>query len=151
MPVTSKKSDLFRNELLNGDVIDNSKVRGRVRVATGIMANAADDLNTSKFLLAKVPSHALLHTDCAFDVENWGFAAIRIGTESDVDALVSVAKSAGTSVTPVVFGDAKHGLELWQVLGLSADPRGEIGIWAHAIADATGAGNMPFRISWIEN
>ena len=85
----------------------------------------------------------------AFDVENWGFAAIRIGTVDDVDALAAVLKSAGNTVSPIAFGDANHGKALWEVVGLAADPGGLIGIYAHAIAAATGAGSMPFRFEYF--
>ena len=67
----------------------------------------------------------------------------------DVDALVSVLKSAGNTVSPIAFGDANHGKALWEVVGLAADPGGVISIYAHAIANATGAGSMPFRIEYF--
>ncbi len=148
-PIENIKSDLFRDQGAGGDVIDSRRNRGRTYTATGTITHAADALNTSKYLLARIPSHALIHEDTRFDVENYSFAAVRIGTHDDVDALVSVLQSAGNTVQPVTFGDANHGKELWEILGLAANPGGDIALYAHAIADATGAGSMPFQIVWI--
>ena len=150
MPIVRGKSNLVGDYMLDATVPpDPAVARGRLIVATGIVLNAADDSNGSSYHLADLPSDCLLDDSTAFDVQNWGFAAIRIGTRDDVDALVAVLKSAGNTVTPKVFGDANHGKMLWEQLGLAADPGGMIGIYAHAIADATGAGNMPFRLAYL--
>jgi len=150
MPVANKSSDLIHDPMSPGSVpADPQKARGRLIVATGTVANASDDLNGSKFHLASIPSTALLHDDTAFDVENWGFAQVVIGTETDTDALVDQTKATENIVTPVAFGDAAHGKMIWEVLGLAKDPGGHVEIWAHAEADATGAGSMPFRIAYL--
>lgn len=149
MPITNNHSDLVPRALGGAAHPDPHAVAGTVRVATGTVANAADDLSGSTFRLVDLPSGCYLHPDTFFDVENWGFAAIRIGTKDDVDALVSQLKSAENVVTPVAAGDANHGVPLWQVLGLSEDPGGYIPLYAHAIADATGAGSMPFQVHYI--
>ena len=150
MAVVESKSDLIHDPYDSASVPpDPEQARGRPVIATGTVANLSTDSNTSKYHLADIPADALLHEDTAFDVENWGFAAIRIGTYSDVDALAAVLKSAGNTVSPIAFGDANHGKRLWEVLGLAANPGGNIGIYAHAIAGATGAGSMPFRIAYI--
>ena len=136
MAVVSKKSDLTTGE------IDPARARGAVIAAAFTATNAADDSSGSTFHLANLPSCAILDARTGFQVQNWGFATVSIGTLTDVDALVQVLKSAGNVVAPVVQFDAKHGLPLWQALGLAADPGGNIAIYAHAIAAATGAGSM---------
>lgn len=151
MPVVNLKSTLFRNGQVPGGSIDSVLKAARTSIAIGSMANAADDSTLSKYLLCEVPADGLPDLGTRFDVENWGFAAIRIGTFDDVDALVSVLKSAGPTVTPFAFGDANHGLRWWQVLGLATNPGGMIGLYAHAIANATGAGAMPFRVETLVN
>lgn len=151
MAIVNAKSDLFRDEQTLGAIPDYAKVGGRSHYAHGTATNAADDNSGSTYKLGAVPSAAILGWDTFFDVENWGFAAVRIGTLTDVDALVSALKSAATSQSPIVKGDANHGKQLWEVLGLAADPGGEIMLYAHAIADATGAGNMPFILHWVTN
>lgn len=149
MAVVTGKSDLIRDYLAGDAAPDPMRVRGRRYIATGSAANAAGDSQGSKYHLVDLPSDCILDEDTKFDVQNWGYAQIEIGTATDATALVNVLKSAGATATAVAFGDASHGLELWEVLGLAADPGGEIGIWAHgAAAGATGAGSMPFQLAW---
>lgn len=149
MAVVSVKSNLVTDTVNNIPNADPEYVRGRPVIATGTVANAATDSSGSKYHLIDIPAHALLDSRTAFDVENWGFATVSIGTETDVDALTSVLKSAGNTVSPVAFGDANHGKPIWEILGLAAEPAsGIVSLYAHAIADATGAGSMPFEIHY---
>jgi hypothetical protein len=150
MAVVSGASNLIQDPLsYTAAPPDPQENRGRLVLATGSVSNLASDSNTSKYELARIPSIALLHEDTFFDVENWGFAQIVIGTETDTDALVDQTKVTENTVTPIAVGDANHGKQLWEVLGLAADPGGEIALWIHAEADAAGAGSMPFRIAYI--
>lgn len=149
MAVVKGKSDLIHDRLDEASVqVDPVLARGRLIAATGSVANASDDSDTSMYHLADVPSGAVLHEDTFFDVQNWGFAQIVIGTKSDTDALVDQTKATENIVTPIAVGDANHGKRLWEVLGLAADPMVPIALYAHAEADATGAGAMPFRLSY---
>lgn len=149
MAVVEVKSNLVGDNLTNTVPADPELVRGRPIVATGTVANAADDSAGSMYHLVDVPAYAILDSRTAFDVENWGFATVSIGTKDDADALISVLKSAGNTVSPITFGDANHGLPLWQVLGLAAEPAsGVISLYAHGPANATGAGAMPFEIHY---
>lgn len=149
MAVVSIKSNLVTDRAANVPNADPEYVRGRPVIATGTVANGASDSSGSKYHLVDIPAHAILDSRTAFDVENWGFATVSIGTESDVDALKQVLKSAGNTVSPIAFGDANHGKPIWQVLGLSAEPpSGMVSLYAHAIADAAGAGSMPFEIHY---
>lgn len=139
MPIVKKKSDW------HGDKVDPVRQRGRMIVAAGVVANAADDSNGSSFHLADLPSDCIPDVSTAFQVNAWGYADIRLGTRSDVDALASVLRSAGSVVSPVGQFEQRP---LWQMLGLASDPGGTIGIYAHAINNPTGAGTMPFRIAY---
>ncbi len=150
MPVREKKSDVFRDQRVGGAVLDASRTNGRTRHIYGTVANAADDDNGSLFHLCDLPAACILHDQTFFDVTNDGYAAIRIGTRTDVGALVSQLKSAGNEILPVARGGATHGQPLWQRLGLAKNPGGVIGIYKHAIANATGAGSTRFRISFVE-
>ena len=149
MAIVKGKSDLIRNAYLGEGLVDPDRIAGIVRHATGTVANAATDSTGSMYHLADIPSHAILHEDTFFDVQGWGFAQVVIGTRTDTDALLDVAKSAANMQNPIAQGDANHGKRLWEVLGLAANPGGNIGIWAHAEGNATAAGSMPFRISYI--
>jgi hypothetical protein len=142
MPITNKKSDI-----LSADP-DSAKANGVLRFVAATLTNAADDLLGSKFKIASLPSCAVLDALTGFQVQNWGFADIRIGTAGNPAALVSVLKSAGNVVNPIARFDAKHGQPLWQALGLADDPGGMIDLYAHAIANATGAGSMKVEIAY---
>lgn len=140
MAVVDGKSDLF-----SGDV-DPARARGRPIVVAASVANAASDNSGSKYLLARLPSAAILDALTTFKADAWGFAVVNIGTASDIDALFTANKNAAH--TPITRNGAQHGQPLWQVLGLAADPGGEIPIYAHASADAAAAGTMKFEIHY---
>ncbi len=128
---------------------DPSVARGRIVVMTGLLTNTATDSNGSMWHMADLPSTCMIDEGTKFDVQNDGFAQIVIGTETDTDAFVDVAKSGGNTVQPVTFGDGNHGKQLWEILGLAKDPTGNIALYRHAGANATAAGNMPFVIKYI--
>ena len=150
MAVVTTLSDLIHDTFdLESVPPDPQRARGRVIFAIGTVANSATDSSGSTYVLADIPSNVLLHEDTFFDVAAWGFAQVLIGVEGDTDALVDQTKATENIVTPIAVGDAFHGKELWQVLGMAADPKGKIRLIASAGAGATGAGSMPFRIAYI--
>jgi len=142
MPIVKKKSDW------HGDTVDPARQKGRPIVAALTQTNAADDLSGSTFHLIDLPSDCILDRATQFQVQNWGFAAIRVGTRTDPEALISQTKATENVVTPVAKFGADHGKPLWEVLGLAANPGGTIGLYAHAIANATGAGSMLAEIHY---
>ncbi|AZB54434.1 hypothetical protein EBL89_03520 [Cereibacter sphaeroides] len=143
MAVVSKKSDLFPDIRAGDAVPDPAKARGRSICAAFTVTNLSTDSSGSMYHLVDIPADAIIDSRTAFQVQNWGFATVNIGTKSDIDALGTVAKSAGNVYQPVAFGDAKHGLPAWQALGLSAAPENNvISLYAHASAAATGAGTL---------
>lgn len=149
-PIEEGKSDLIHDRFaVDSYPASPQNARGRIILATGTLANTAAALSSSTYHLADLPSNCLLHHDTFFDVENDGFAQIVIGTKTDTDAFVDVARSAGNIVSPIAQGDVNHGKELWEILGFAADPGGVISLYKHAEADATGAGTMPFQIAYI--
>jgi len=149
MAVVNIKSDLFPERPLDSDAPDPAKARGRLIIATFAVSNLATDNTLSKYLLATVPVDALWDEATSFKVDGWGFATVSIGTKTDIDALVTVARSAGVYVNPVLVGDAKHGLPIWQALGMAAAPEsGWVDIYAHAPANATGAGALRGKLAY---
>jgi hypothetical protein len=147
MAVVSTKSTLFKSasDPLGAEP-KPELARGRPIIVNGSITNAADDSSASKYLLAELPSDCILLPQTFFDVEDWGFAGIRVGTFDDNDALITQTKATENIIDPITEGDAFHAMPLWQVLGISADPGGVIGIYAHSVAGATGAGSMKFQI-----
>lgn len=152
MAIIEGKSDLIHDYLDPSSVPpDPVQARGRLIVATGTVTNEATDSNTSMYHLVDLPSDCILQPGTFFDVENDGFAQIVIGTKTDTDALVDQTKATENIITPIANGDANHGKRLWEVLGLAADPGGNISLWKHAEANATGAGSMLFAIHYLHH
>lgn len=147
MAVVRKKSNLFPN-FVAGDVPpDPLSTRGRLICAAFAAANEATDSSGSMYKLADLPADCVLDALTTINVGSWGFAQVNIGTSGDIDALITVAKSAGTYVTPVTRAGANHEKRLWEVLGLSAPPASNvISLYAHASAAATAAGSIKGEI-----
>ncbi|MGR3521937.1 MAG: hypothetical protein ACU0FT_04205 [Paracoccus sp. (in: a-proteobacteria)] len=149
MAIVNLKSDLFADRDAGILEPDPARKRGRPIVVAGQLTNAGTDSAGSTYHLIDVPADAILDALTTFKVDGWGFATISIGTQTDADALVSVARSAGATVTPIARLGAQHGKPLWQVLGLAEAPKsGVIGIYAHGPANATAAGTMPFELHY---
>lgn len=150
MPVVNLKSDLFQSVSdPTGPAPKPELCRGRPIIATFNATNGATDSQNSTYLLCEVPSDAIIDSRTMFKVDLWGFAQIAIGTLTNPTALVNQTRATGATVTPFVAGDAKHGMPFWQALGMTEDPRGMIGIYAHgALANATGAGSMRGEIHY---
>ncbi|MEC9435159.1 MAG: hypothetical protein VYD87_19835 [Pseudomonadota bacterium] len=150
MAIVTGNSNLYRSAQALDLMPDPHALAGVVRHAVGTVANASTDSSGSMYRLAKLPSYAILHPSTFFDVENWGFAQVVIGSRDITDQILDVARSAATGQSPFAWGDANHGKRLWEVLGMSVDPNGSIDLYAHAEANATGAGSMPFCIAWLD-
>lgn len=151
MAVVTGKSNLYRDPVTGGAVPDTLLVNGVMRSATGTLANAAGDSSGSKYKLCAVPYDAIPHPSTLFDVQAWGYAQVVIGSLTETDQILDVAKSAAATQSPFAMGNALHGLRFWEVLGLTEDPGGTFDIYVHAEANATGAGSMPFHVAWIHH
>lgn len=150
-PIVHETSDIFRDQRAGAQVPDATRTHGRLYHITGTVENAADDLLGSTYLLFRAPSDCIPHESTFFDVENDGYATIRIGTAEDDDALVDQLKTAANVITPFARGGTGHQKKLWEVLGLPADPGGVIAIYKHGIANAAGAGKCQFRFAFLYN
>lgn len=149
MAVVDEKSDLYRDAHALQGSPDPLKTKGRVIVATGTVTNLVSDESGSKYRLIELPSDCYLHEDTFFDVQGDGFAQIVIGTLTDTDALVDQTRATENIHQPIAIGDANHGKQLWEILGLAEDTGGAIALFKHAEATATVAGSMDFRIVYV--
>ena len=146
----NKPSDLITDQRFDQNPPDPAKARGPIHVIRGTMTNLADDDSGSTFLLCQIPANAILDSNTKFSSATAGYATIRVGTRANAVALLNVAKAA--ILSPIVMGDAKHGLAAWQQLGLAAAPDGNIiDLMFSAGANATGAGTMPFEIWYSDS
>lgn len=151
MAIVNVKSNLYRDEMAGGAVLDALVVRGVIRRATGKVFNAATDSSGSVYRLIKLRSDVILTTGTFFHNAAWGFATTQVGVVGDADALFTKTTSATTTESPITGIEAVSGQRLWQQLGMASDPKGQIELVATAAANATGAGDMPFAIEWIDD
>lgn len=149
MPIRNKRSTLVNDPRLLEPVLDPAFARGELIVSTFTVANLIDDDSGSTFHLIDLPADCMLHWATSFQVQNWGYADVRIGTRSTPGALVSVLRSAANVQTPLAVFDSRWNQMLWQQLGLAANPGGNISLFAHAIANATVAGSMLCNIQYL--
>lgn len=141
----NKPSDLITDQRFDQNPPDPAKARGVLHVIAGTMTNLVDDDSASTFLLCQIPANAILDSNTKFSSAAAGYATIRVGTRANPVALLNAAKAA--ILSPIIMGDAKHGLAAWQQLGLAAAPDGNvIDLMFTAGANATAAGTMPFEI-----
>lgn len=140
MAVVNLKADVFTGEQ------DPAKLRGETVTTTFTVANGGTDSSLSTYRVGSIPAEALFDEATMLKVDGWGFANVYLGTKTDNDAVGTVAKATGTYWSPIVLGDGKHGLPAWQALGLAANPGGNIDLYLHAAAGATGAGTCKGKI-----
>lgn len=148
MPIEHKLSTALHEPQAGTPIPDPLIKAGRLIVATASVDVAATDLNGSTYKLLMLPADCILHSLTRFDVTTLGLAEVRIGTFETPGALVSQAQAAENVITPIAAGNDER---LWETLGLAENPGGHIGLYMHAIADATGAGVLKFQIHWIYN
>lgn len=130
--------------------IDSKFRDARIRAAVGSISNAADDSNGSSFNLVRLPSNVIMRPESWVDLRGFGFAAASVGIASARTGLLASTTIAGLSaVTPLFAAStAKWGKELWEQLGLAADPGGYLDIAVWVAANATAAGSMKFDLLW---
>lgn len=130
---------------------DYAQKRGNRYIAGGSVANLAGDNNGSKYRLCRLPSNCILHPDTVIDLQSWGFTVANLGTDLDPDALLAVADTSALSdvSNPITLFGATWNKPLWEQLGMSSDPGGEIEISIHTAADAGGAGSADFEFHYL--
>ncbi len=149
MAVVENKSNIFPAP--GEGATDPLVSKGRIKTALGQVACAADDNAGSKYLLCRVPSYANVHHDCIVYCENWGIANLKVGNFAGDTLIVDTTTAAATEQLPFTRASTAQGQRWWEALGHASDPGGWLDIYAHADADAAGAGTLDFLIAWIDN
>lgn len=148
MPVVNTSSDLITDLRITKSVPDPARSRGRSICAAGTVTHTATDSLGSSYKLIDLPADCILDSRTAFKSDTWNMGAnIAIGLVGDNDALFTGAK--GANLQPVAFGDARHGLPLWQALGMAAKPADNtITLYIFGLANATAIGSCKFEIHY---
>ncbi|WP_226779014.1 hypothetical protein [Oceaniglobus trochenteri] len=154
MPIVKQKSSIFGTTGEAGYTSPNSSSRnGRINRVVGTVTCAATDLQGSEYLVAQVPSSAIMLPESAIRTTAWGFAQAVIGVKGDTDALLDVAKATGgaTGNKPITIFGSLWNKPLWQQLGMAADPGHAIDLIVFTEGDATAAGTLEFDLSFANH
>ena len=151
---TDVKADTFGNVAAGAYAAPFASARdGRIHRTAGRVSALSTDNNGSRFLIAQIPTSAIILPQSFIRTDNWAFAQAVIGTIAVPTGLLNVARATGGATgnaLSTIFG-AKWAQPAWQQAGLAAAPAVPLlDIFAHAIADATGAGTIDFDI-WYAN
>lgn len=165
MAVANTKSTHITNADATPVVLTNPRFAGGLlREAIGTVEVAAADDNDSIYRFVRVPSNARISSvEVACD-------AITNGTDYNI-GVWQTAANGGALVSENLFGDAidlssalaftdvtyettptnKSACqqELWQLLGLSADPCRDYDIAAKGVAVGTAAGTISLRVRYV--
>lgn len=168
MAVVTVKSAAITNRDATPRVLNNSRVANAELMWTGgLVAIANGDSATSKYIICSLPSNAMLKsvrysapdigTTTAFDL---GFYRTTEdgGAVVDADAIASaVALNAGPYNQVEIINEAGAVLTvadrekpLWQILGLTADPKVQYDMVATLTGAADAAGSVMFDAEYTQ-
>jgi len=173
MGVVTVKSTVVTNQDASPRVAQQAGVGGayRVREIDSIVAAAATDSSTSKYLFFRVPSNirvkdlwlesAALGGSCAIDIgvyyaDRAEDCAVGIVPGTVITAaFFASAVAVASAVTPTnvtnesgTYTTALRNQPLWQALGLASDPGGKFDIAATSTADAASGGNIYLKMGF---
>lgn len=163
MAVANTKSTIITNADATPPVLTSSKITGGMylRETVGTVETAAADDDNSVYRFVRVPSNARISS---VEIAN---DAITAGTDYNI-GVHRTAADGGAVVSDNLFGDAidcssaraftdvtyettaanisKVEQELWQLLGLTTDPRVMYDITATGITVGSAAGTISLRV-----
>lgn len=136
------------------DMIDVGKWKGRVRLCTDTydVVGATVGLNDT-CALAKIPSHAVILPQSQFSLSATLGAAttVSLGAASAANALVNAEASTATFTVSAMkaVSIANVGKKLWEVLGYSSDPGGEIDLFVTFNVDPTANATLTLTLLYV--
>lgn len=162
MAVVNTKATGVSNADATPVVITNRiLVRGPSFRAVGVVAKAASDSDTSVFRFVRVPSNARIVSINRLNTAITAGTSYQIGvyeTAANGGAAVSAglfaatqdlsAASTGTASRYLASAITTAEQPLWQLLGLTADPRKDYDICATGVTAGTGAGSIALEIDY---
>lgn len=167
MAVVTVKSTVISNRDAVPAVINDGRLeRGSLRSSHGYVTATNGDSATSKYILASLPSTAMVR-QILFSCANLGASsAINLGVyrnTKDGGAAVSAslfasaqATSAALSNTDVTNQSGSFTLDkqeqpLWQAAGMSADPGGYLDIAAAVSVSIAATGLLGANVEYVDN
>lgn len=165
MGTSTLKSTAITNRDATPKVPTNAKLYGApVQNGFGYCTAAASDDTSSTYRCVAVPSNAVIRSIMLSSVAQGGSAAVDVGVyRATVDGGAVVDQdffgSAVSVVSAVQRSDvtnesttntlAKQEQPLWQAVGLSSDPGGELDIVATPTATMTNGGAIGLNVSYV--
>lgn len=162
MAVVNSKSTGITNADSTPIVITNrTLVRAPVMSSVGVIAKAASDNDTSVFRAVRVPSNARIisinrantaitagtsYQIGVYETAQNGGAAVSAGLFAATQDLS--AASTGTQSRYLASSVATGEQPLWQLLGLTSDPKKDYDICFTGVTAGTGAGTLLLEVAY---
>ena len=163
MPVTNLNETVnLANLALNPPVMPQAKTNGApVQAITAIVSIATDASSTSTWRLARLPSNAIIHNIIGSCTAQTGTTDMRIGVAYSPNKVSGATINAACFASGLTFASASRVLdgtaslaitdsakEIWEVAGLTADPKTELDIILTAQTIGTAGGSAGFKIEY---
>jgi hypothetical protein len=162
MAIVNSKSTAVTNVDATPTVITNRILtRGPLYSAVGVIAKAASDNDTSVFRAVRVPSNARIVSILRGNTAITAGTSYQIGvyaTAQNGGAAVSAGlfaatqdlstASGGTASRYLALGVATGEQRLWELLGLTSDPRVDYDICLTGVTAGTGAGTLLLDVTY---
>lgn len=166
MAVVTTKSPAITNRDAVPSVINDGRIeRGALRSTHGYVSAVSGDSIASKYILAQVPSTAMVRkvllsctaiTTCAGDVGVYrstkdGGAVVSAGLFGTAVSLASALSNSDVTNESTAYTLDKQEQPLWQAAGLTSDPGGMLDIAVTLTAAAGSAGTLGVAVEYVDN
>lgn len=134
------------------DMIDVAKNHGRVRCAIDEIEALDSYSATDRIFLAKIPSNAVLLPTSTLYFDDLGTApTLDFGDVVDPNGLATLisAATAGNASLLEAVDIADYGQRLWELLGHTSDPGGQIDLFLTVVGDITTTGTVKSIIFYV--
>ncbi len=134
------------------DMIDVAKNHGRVRIAIDEIESLAAWAVADRIFLAKIPSNAVLLAESTLYFDDLGTApTLDFGDAVDPNGLATVISAATAGSASLLEGVdiSNYGKRLWEMLGHTSDPGGQIDLFLTIVGDIDAAGTIKSVIFYV--
>lgn len=163
--VTTKSATITNRDAVPAVINDGRLERGALRSSHGYVTAVNGDSIGSKYVLASVPSSAMVRqvllsndaiTTCAADIGVYrntkdGGAVVSAALFGSAVSLASAQSNVDVTNESTNYGVDKQEQPLWQAAGLTSDPGGTLDIVATLTAAAGSGGKVGADIRYCDN
>ncbi|NOV24163.1 hypothetical protein E5S69_11635 [Cupriavidus necator] len=163
--VTTKSATITNRDAVPAVINDGRLERGSLRSSHGYVTAVNGDSIGSKYILASVPSTAMVRkvlascaaiTTCAADIGVYrntkdGGAVVDADFFASAQSLASALSNADVTNESGTYTMDKQEQPLWQAVGLTTDPGGTLDIVATLTAAAGSGGIVGTSVEYVDN